>query len=209
MCRKKSVSYFAYDPAHRLFPASSDGDGDDEGAGGGKFTCDGCLVAGAGRRYRCSHPGCGFTIHEACARGFPRKLKSAVHPRHKLRRRVGAADDGVHGVCEVCGEDVKGVCYGCAACWVAVHPLCARMPGTARCAAHAGGGHEAWLVRVAAAASSSAALAPEDDGDGEKEEVQAAAAAAALRGVRAPRRRRVAVWRSPLRGAAAVDYCTT
>ncbi|TVU24118.1 hypothetical protein EJB05_26516, partial [Eragrostis curvula] len=103
----------------------------------------------------------------------PAGATSAATP-DKLRRRVGAAaaddDDGVHGVCEVCGEDVKG------ACGVAVHPLCARMPGTARGAAHAGGGHEAWLVRKSAASSSSAPAPPGDDGDEKKKETVAAAA---------------------------------
>ncbi|CAD6256015.1 unnamed protein product [Miscanthus lutarioriparius] len=83
MCgTKKSVAYFAHDPAHRLLPAAVDGNDD----GGDEFTCGGCLVAGAGPRYRCAHPGCGFTIHEACARRFPRTLRSAVHPQHRLRR---------------------------------------------------------------------------------------------------------------------------
>ncbi|XP_062183380.1 protein VACUOLELESS GAMETOPHYTES-like [Phragmites australis] len=178
MCRSKSVAYFAHDPTHRLLPAGDDGDG-------GEFTCHGCLVAGAGRRYRCGNPGCGFTLHEVCARRFPRTLKSAVHPQHRLRRRESATetetDDhggggggGGCGFCEVCGEDVKGACYGCAACGVAVHPLCARLPGAARGPAHPGG-HEAWLVRASSAP-------PGDDSDG-KQKVAAPACAACGRPV--------------------------
>ncbi|KAG2629332.1 uncharacterized protein LOC120701515 [Panicum virgatum] len=144
MCGSRRVSYFAHEPGHWLRPAA----GDD----GGGFTCDGCLVAGAGARYRCARGGCGFTLHEACARGFPRTLKSPVHPQHRLKRRKSASDGGGGG-CEVCGEDVKGACYACAACGIALHPLCARMPGKAQGAAHGGavGGHEAWLVRAGAA----------------------------------------------------------
>lgn len=174
MCgSKKSVAYFAHDPAHRLLPAA--GNNND---GGDEFTCGGCLVAGAGPRYRCAHPGCGFTIHEACALRCPRTLRSAVHPRHRLRRqRVAAAAAGADGdgggECEVCGEGVKGACYACAACGVAVHPLCARMPGSACGPAHPGGGHEAWLVRVA---SSPPVPTPalEPDGDGKKKQQAAA-----------------------------------
>ncbi|CAN6363511.1 unnamed protein product [Urochloa humidicola] len=99
MCGSKSVSYFAHDPAHRLLPAAGDG---------GEFTCGGCLVAGAGPRYRCGTPGCGFTIHEACALLFPRFLKSALHPqapaaaaalqlRRRRRRRVRRVRRGREG----------------------------------------------------------------------------------------------------------------
>ncbi|CAO2149820.1 unnamed protein product [Urochloa humidicola] len=147
MCRSKSIAYFAHDPAHRLLPSTATVD-DDE------FTCGGCLVAGAGPRYRCVSPGCGFTIHEACALRFPRSLKSALHPQHRLRRRRETAGGG----CDVCGEDVKGGCYDCAACGVAVHPLCARMPSVVR--GGGGGGadahpadHEAWLGRAASLAA--------------------------------------------------------
>ncbi|CAD6256045.1 unnamed protein product [Miscanthus lutarioriparius] len=171
MCgTKKSAAYFAHDPAHRLLPAASDGDGNDDS----EFTCGGCLVAGAGPRYRCAHPGCGFTIHEACARRFPRTLKSAVHPRHRLmRQREAATAAGADGGCgcEVCGEGVKGACY---ACGVAVHPLWARMPASARGPAHPGGGHEAWLVRVAASPPE-----PELDGDGKQKQGKQAASTAA------------------------------
>lgn len=170
MCgTKKSVAYFAHNPAHgRLLPAAGDGEGD-------VFACGGCLVAGAGLRYRCAHPGCGFTIHEACARRIPKTLRSAVHPQHRLRRRKAAAEgaDGDGGECEVCGGGVKGACYACAACGVAMHPLCARMPGSARGPAHAGGDHEAaWLVRVVS--SSPPVPEPETDGDGKQKQTSAA-----------------------------------
>ncbi|CAO2142472.1 unnamed protein product [Urochloa humidicola] len=164
MCRRKSVSFFAHDPAHRLLPSAGDADGVE-------FTCGGCLIAGAGPRYRCATPGCGFTIHEACALRFPRSLKSALHPHHRLRRRQGsssssadAATAATHGVageggCDVCGEDVKGACYGCTTCGVVLHPLCARMPGVARGAA--GGAHpadhEVWLVRAASSSTTAPA----------------------------------------------------
>lgn len=158
MCgSKKSVANFAHDRAHRLLPI----------AGGDDFTCGGCLVAGAGPRYRCAHPGCSFTVHEACARCSPRTLRSAVHPLHRLRRREAAGADGSGGGggCEVCSEAVERACYACVACGVAVHPLCARMPGSARGPAHPDDGHEAWLVRVAS---------PPDDGDGKQKQKQAA-----------------------------------
>ncbi|CAN6373147.1 unnamed protein product [Urochloa humidicola] len=179
MCRRKSVSFFAHDPAHRLLPSAGDA---------GEFTCGGCLIAGAGPRYRCVTPGCGFTIHEACALRFPRSLKSALHPHHRLRRRQGssssstdAATAATHGVageggCDVCGEDVKGACYGCTTCGVVLHPLCAGMPGVAR---RGGGGgahpadHEAWLVRAA----SSSTTAPAAADGGEKKQVAAECAA--------------------------------
>ncbi|CAL4982994.1 unnamed protein product [Urochloa decumbens] len=164
MCRSKSVSYFAHDPAHRLLPAAAAGDGGEE------FTCGGCLVAGAGPRYRCATPGCSFTIHEACALRFPKSLKSTLHRQHRLKRR---RESSAAGVCDVCGEDVKGACYGCATCGVALHPLCARMPGVARGGAHPAE-HEAWLVR----ASSSTATAA-DGGNGEKQAAPAAAGCAA------------------------------
>lgn len=151
MCsRRRSVAYFAHD-SHRLLPADADDDGE--------FTCDGCLVAGAGPRYLCGHPGCGFKLHEVCARSFPRTLKSIVHSQHRLKRRESAAAAADHGAgggnvrCEVCGEDVKGACYGCSAgacasATVVVHPLCVRLPPVARgpAAAHPCG-HDAWLVK--------------------------------------------------------------
>ncbi|CAD6253055.1 unnamed protein product [Miscanthus lutarioriparius] len=201
-------AYFAHDPAHRLLPGATDSNDGDE------FTCGGCLVAGAGPRYRCAHPGCGFTIHEACApRRFPRTLKSAVHPQHRLRRREAATGEG------------EG-----AACGVAVHPLCARMPASARGPAHPGGGHEAWLVRVA----SPPATAPELDGDGEPKQGKHAAASAGCEACGRPlgawryrspavpgagrrrssaaaqeRERATAGARSPWRGAAAAGCCLT
>lgn len=148
MCRRKSVAYFAHNPNHRLLPADADDDGD--------FTCDGCLVAGAGRRYQCSYPGCGFKLHEVCALRFPKTLKSVFHSQHRLRRResaAGAQGGGAGSRCEVCGEDVKGACYGCGACGgggggLVVHPLCVRLPPVARGSASAHpGDHDAWLVR--------------------------------------------------------------
>ncbi|CAL4986429.1 unnamed protein product [Urochloa decumbens] len=173
MCRSKSVSYFAHDPAHRLLPAAGDG------GAGEEFTCGGCLVAGAGPRYRCATPGCGFTIHEACALRFPKSLKSTLHPQHRLKRRAASAA-GADGGCDVCGEDVKGACYGCAACGIGVHPLCARMPGVAR-GNGAGGAHpaehEAWLVRTSS--STAAAAAAADGGNGEKQVAAAAGGCAA------------------------------
>ncbi|KAM3368221.1 hypothetical protein ACQJBY_016642 [Aegilops geniculata] len=151
MCnRRRSVAYFAHG-SHRLLPADADDDGE--------FTCYGCLVAGAGPRYLCGHPGCGFKLHEVCARSFPRTLKSIVHSQHRLKRRESAAAAADHGAgggnvrCEVCGEDVKGACYGCstgacASATVVVHPLCVRLPPVARgpAAAHPCG-HDAWLVK--------------------------------------------------------------
>lgn len=106
MCRRKSVSYFTHNPNHRLVH----GDAADDG----EFTCDGCLVAGAGRRYRCSYPGCGFKLHEVCALRFPKTLKSIVHSQHRLRRCESAAGVQGGGRCEVCGEDVKGACTAAA-----------------------------------------------------------------------------------------------
>ena len=99
-----------------------------------------------------AHPGCSFTVHEACARRSPRTLRSAVHPLHRLRRREAAGADGSGGGggCEVCSEAVERACYACVACGVAVHPLCARMPGSARGPAHP------------------------DDGDGKQKQKQAA-----------------------------------
>ncbi|KAF7063777.1 hypothetical protein CFC21_070267 [Triticum aestivum] len=140
MCsRRRSVAH----GSHRLLPADADDDGE--------FTCDGCLVAGAGPRYLCGHPVCGFKLHEVCARSFPRTLKSIVHSQHRLKRRESAGDGNVR--CEVCGEDVKGACYGCSAggcasATVVVHPLCVRLPPVARgpAAAHPCG-HDAWLVK--------------------------------------------------------------
>uniref|UniRef100_A0ACD5X1F4 Uncharacterized protein n=1 Tax=Avena sativa TaxID=4498 RepID=A0ACD5X1F4_AVESA len=162
----RSVAYFAHDSSHRLLLAP---DADDDG---GEFTCDGCQVVGAGPRYTCGHPGCGFKLHEVCARRFPRTLKSIVHPKHRLKRRESAGSGG--GRCEVCGEDVKGACYVCdaAACAsataVVVHPLCVRLPPVARgsAAAHPGG-HDAWLVKKApdgGAASTCAACGLSVDG---------------------------------------------
>uniref|UniRef100_J3N9N3 DC1 domain-containing protein n=1 Tax=Oryza brachyantha TaxID=4533 RepID=J3N9N3_ORYBR len=78
MClRRRSVTYFTHDAKHRLVEAD---------AGDGEFTCDGCVVAGAGLRYRCTRPGCLFQLHEACARRFPRAVKSVVHLEHRLKR---------------------------------------------------------------------------------------------------------------------------
>ncbi|KAM0842077.1 hypothetical protein ACQ4PT_058595 [Festuca glaucescens] len=81
--RRRSVAYFAHDPSHRLLLAP---DADDDG----EFTCDGCQVVGAGPRYLCDHPGCGFKLHEVCSRRFPRSLKSIVHSKHRLKRRESA-----------------------------------------------------------------------------------------------------------------------
>ena len=141
---RRSVAYFAHDPKHRLLLADADDDAE--------FSCDGCLVAGTGPRYLCGHSGCGFKLHEVCARRFPRSLKSIAHSKHRLKRRESAAGQG--GRCEVCGEDVKGACYGCdagacASAAVVVHPLCVRLPPVARgpAAGHPAG-HDAWLVQV-------------------------------------------------------------
>ena len=162
MFRRRSVAYFTHDPSHRLLLAD---------AADGEFTCDGCLVAGAGPRYLCGHSGCGFKLHEVCARRFPRSLKSVVHSKHRLKRRDSAGGEG--GRCEVCGEDVKGACYGCdagacATAAVVVHPLCVRLPPVARgpAAAHPGG-HDAWLIQKApddGAASTCAACGSGIDG---------------------------------------------
>jgi hypothetical protein len=109
-------------------------------------------VVGAGPRYLCDHTGCGFKLHEVCARRFPRSLKSIVHSKHRLKRRESAGGEG-GSRCEVCGEDVKGACYACdagacASAAVFVHPLCVRLPPVARGSAEAHpGGHDAWLVQ--------------------------------------------------------------
>ncbi|XP_040384505.1 uncharacterized protein LOC121055688 [Oryza brachyantha] len=134
MClRRRSVTYFTHDAKHRLVEAD---------AGDGEFTCDGCVVAGAGLRYRCTRPGCLFQLHEACARRFPRAVKSVVHLEHRLKRYEDAG---------------AGACYGCAKCGcggggIVVHPLCVHLPPVARGPAHGGGAHshehEAWLVRA-------------------------------------------------------------
>ncbi|KAF0894887.1 hypothetical protein E2562_004891 [Oryza meyeriana var. granulata] len=172
MClRRRSVTYFTHDAKHRLVEADApveDGDGE--------FTCDCCLVAGAGLRYLCTHPGCAFKLHEACARRFPRSLKSVVHLEHRLKRD-DIAFAGAGGKCEVCGDDVKGACYGCAKCGgggIVVHPLCVHLPPVARGAAHGDGAHDAWLVRAS---------------DGGVADCAAAAATACGRGVGAWRYR--------------------
>ncbi|XP_047087324.1 uncharacterized protein LOC124698990 [Lolium rigidum] len=164
--RRRSVAYFAHDPSHHRLLQAPDADDD------GEFTCDGCQVVGAGPRYLCDHPGCGFKLHEVCARRFPRSLKSIVHSKHRLKRRESAGG-GDGSKCEVCEEDVKGACYGCdagacASAAVVVHPLCVHLPPVARGSAEAHpGGHDSWLVQKASeggAASTCAACGRGIDG---------------------------------------------
>ncbi|KAA8516383.1 hypothetical protein F0562_016676 [Nyssa sinensis] len=118
-----SIEHFTH-PGHPL----------EELHAGTEFLCDGCKTLGTGKRYRCH--GCDFDMHEYCGR-CPRSLSSFMHP-HPLtlvvRKMQGTRQN--ERFCDVCGEFVEGLFYGCKDCEFDVHPLCTQLPQHLRHALH-------------------------------------------------------------------------
>ncbi|KAL8039322.1 hypothetical protein ABFX02_10G028400 [Erythranthe guttata] len=124
---KKSIDHFIH-PGHPLTPF----DGDTE------YLCDGCkTVGGAGKRFRCSHSGCDFDLHDYCAT-CPRQLTSFMHKPHALAlvMRKGQSQRVNERVCDVCKDPVEGLFYRCKDCEFDVHPLCTQLPEKLQHALH-------------------------------------------------------------------------
>ncbi|KAI3840417.1 hypothetical protein MKX03_037829 [Papaver bracteatum] len=98
----------------------------------GEFLCDGCNMLGSGIRYHCI--GCKFDLHEDCS-ACPEKLKTYIHPDHKLTRvweGLQSSTNGISRPCNVCGDHVKGLFYWCSdnvhQHLFFLHPLCSKFP---------------------------------------------------------------------------------
>ncbi|EYU41772.1 hypothetical protein ABFS82_10G027500 [Erythranthe guttata] len=107
-------------PGHPLTPIN----GDEE------YLCDGCKTTGGpGKRFRCTHRGCDFDLHDYCAT-CPRHLTSYMHKTHalELMMRKGQSHRVHNRVCDICKDPVEGLFYRCEVCGFDVHPLCTQLP---------------------------------------------------------------------------------
>ncbi|RWR72777.1 Cysteine/Histidine-rich C1 domain-containing protein [Cinnamomum micranthum f. kanehirae] len=88
------------------------------------FSCDGCMEAGIGLKYKCEE--CEFDLHKVCAMAPP---VITHHFYKKCEFRFYTTPPGpVARICDACGRDALGFIYHCKKCGFDLHPCCANLP---------------------------------------------------------------------------------